>query len=72
MKNRIKELRKKRKLTQKELAKRLNVTRQWISSLERQHEIPSLKLANELAMALETSIYNLFDLESNKYQNKNF
>lgn len=49
MKNNIKNLRAKHDLTQDKLAELLNVSRQTIISLEKEHYNPSIILAFELA-----------------------
>lgn len=49
MNNRIKELRKKKKLTQEELAEKINVTKLTISRWERGERIPKSDKANEIA-----------------------
>ena len=49
MKNRLREMREDRGLSQRELAERVGVTRQTINSVERGRYDPSLELAFELA-----------------------
>jgi putative transcriptional regulator len=49
MKNRLRELREERGLSQRELAESVGVTRQTINSVERGRYDPSLELAFELA-----------------------
>ncbi|MFX0064982.1 MAG: helix-turn-helix transcriptional regulator [Candidatus Hermodarchaeota archaeon] len=63
MKNRIKELRARCNLTQEELAKKAEVTRQTISSLEKGRYDPSIKLAFKLARIFETQIEDVFIYE---------
>ena len=48
MKNRIKELRKKR-ITQAKLVENMDISRQYISLLEKNEIEPSMKVANEIA-----------------------
>ena len=60
MKNRIKELRARYNLTQEELAKKVGVRRETIVFLEKGKYNPSLKLAHDVAKALNTSIGRLF------------
>ncbi|GMC03155.1 transcriptional regulator [Enterococcus thailandicus] len=60
MKNNVKELRKAKKMTQSELAKMTNVTRQTIIAIENDKYDPSLKLAFSLAKSLNTSVDELF------------
>lgn len=63
MKNRIKEYRKERKLTQDDLAKAVEVTRQTIISLENGKYIASLNLSFRLAKYFNTTIEDLFIFE---------
>lgn len=63
MKNRIKEIRKEKKITQNKLVENLGVTRQYISRLERSEEEPFLKVANGIANALGVCMYKIFDLD---------
>ncbi|MGO4936506.1 helix-turn-helix transcriptional regulator [Fundicoccus sp. Sow4_H7] len=69
MKNKIKELRKQKKLTQEELAKQLSVTRQTIIAVENNKYNPTLELAMKMARFLETTVEDLFELEENKGNN---
>ena len=62
---RIKELRARYDMTQEDLAKRVGVRRETISFLERGRYNPSLKLAHDVAQALNTSIDELFIFENN-------
>ena len=63
MKNRIKELRKKRGLRQEDLARALGVSRQTIIAAENDKYDPSLELAMRMARALGTAVEELFILE---------
>jgi putative transcriptional regulator len=62
MKTKIKELRKKLKITQEELAEKVGVTRQTINSLEKGRYNPSLELAYKISKALKAkrieSVFN--------------
>lgn len=60
MKNKIKEFRKIRNLTQEELAQAMEVTRQTIISLENGKYDASLKLAHKIASFFEVSIEEIF------------
>ena len=60
MKNKIKEFRKIRNLTQEELAQSMEVTRQTIISLENGKYDASLKLAYKIASFFEVSIEEIF------------
>jgi len=67
MKNHIRELRKKRKITQEELADSLKVTRQTINAIEQGKYFPSLELAFKIAGFFRKRIEEIFDYsESNK------
>lgn len=63
MKNRIKELRKNKKITQDELANILVVTRQTIISLENGRYNASLQLAHKIATYFELQIEDVFLFE---------
>lgn len=60
MENRIKEFRKRNKITQDDLAKASNVTRQTIISLENGKYNASLQLAHKLAKYFGVPIEELF------------
>jgi putative transcriptional regulator len=60
MKTRIKELRARYDRTQEDLAKLVGVRRETILFLEKGKYNPSLKLAHDIAKALQTSIDELF------------
>ena len=64
--NRLKETRLQKELTQESLAKAVGVTRQTIISIEKEKFVPSVKLALEIALALDTSLQDLFWLENSK------
>jgi putative transcriptional regulator len=63
MKTRIKEFRARFNLTQEELAKKVGVRRETVVFLEKGAYNPSLKLAHAVAMALDTTIDELFIFE---------
>ena len=74
MKNRIKEIRKEKKITQQELVDDLDITRQYISLIEKngKSEPLSLKVANAIATKLGVCIYRVFDLDGKEtYSCKN-
>ena len=60
LKTRIKEFRAKLDLTQEDLANLVGVRRETIIHLEKGKYNPSLKLAHDIAKALNTSIDELF------------
>ncbi|AGY78157.1 MULTISPECIES: helix-turn-helix transcriptional regulator [Clostridium] len=63
MKNKIRELRKERKITQEELADFCNVTRQTIISLENGKYNPSIFLAYKIAKIFNMTIEQVFIFE---------
>lgn len=60
MKNRVKEMRKERGLTQDELAKALKVSRQTINAIENNKYNPTLELAMKLAKYIRLPVEDLF------------
>lgn len=60
MKNKIKDYRKQKKLSQDELAKLCQVTRQTINAIENNKYDPTLSLAFRLADVLQVSLHDLF------------
>ncbi|MFC2162122.1 helix-turn-helix transcriptional regulator [Candidatus Altiarchaeota archaeon] len=63
MKTRIKEFRARFDLTQEDLAKKVGVRRETIVFLEKGKYNPSLRLAHDVATALDASIDELFLFE---------
>lgn len=63
MKNNIREIRKAMKVSQEELAKRCNVTRQTINAIENDKYDPTLALAFRLSKKLNTKVDELFIFE---------
>jgi putative transcriptional regulator len=61
--NNLKELRQVKMLRQEDLADRVGVTRQTIIAIEKEKFVPSVRLALELAAALETPFEQVFWLE---------
>ena len=66
MRTRIKEFRARYDLTQEELANRVGVRRETIVFLEKGKYNPSLKLAHNIAKALQTTIEELFIFDENE------
>ena len=60
MQNKIKELRVKHNLTQEKLAQMVGVRRETIIFLEQGKYNPSLRLAHNIAVVLETGLDELF------------
>lgn len=67
--NHLKEIRLQRNLTQECLAGVVGVTRQTIIAIEKEKFVPSVKLALELASALDVSFDDLFWLEESRGEN---
>ncbi len=63
MRTHIKELRARYDLTQEDLAKKIGVRRETILFIEKGNYNPSLKLAHDIAKALQTTIDELFIFE---------
>ena len=63
IKNRVKELREKRGMTQAELAASVGVSRQSINSIERDRYVPSLQLALTFASVFGLRTDEIFWLE---------
>jgi len=63
MRTRIKELRARYDLTQDELARKVGVRRETILFIEKGNYNPSLRLAHDIARALQTTIDDLFIFE---------
>ena len=60
MKNRVKELRYKRKITQEELAELIGISRQAINAIEKEKLDPSLPTAFKMAKLFDLSIEKIF------------
>jgi putative transcriptional regulator len=60
LKNKLKEVRHKKNLTQDDLGKSVGVSRQTIISIERYRYKPSLELAMKMAKELNVKIEKLF------------
>ena len=69
MKNRVKELRYKRKITQEELADLIGISRQAINAIEKEKFDPSLPTAFKMAKLFDLSIEKIFLLK-NKQNSK--
>ena len=64
MKNRVRELRKLKGLTQEQLAEVIGVSRQTINAIEKEKFDPSLPTAFKMAKLFKTSIEDLFMYEN--------
>ena len=63
MKNRVRELRAARGLSQGQLATAMDVSRQTINSIEQERYTPSLPLAISLARYFESTVEEMFDAD---------
>lgn len=66
MKNRLKVLRAERNLSQEDLAKMLDVSRQTINAIEREKYDPSLPLGIRIAKLFNKQVEDIFFLEEEK------
>ena len=66
IRNTVSALRAQKGLTQEELARRLNVTRQTIISLEKNRYTPSLEMAFKVAVAFGKSVEEVFTYSEDK------
>lgn len=60
MKNKVKSVRRLQYMSQEELAAKANVSRQTIFSVENGRVIPSLKVAQQIAKALGSTVDDIF------------
>ena len=63
IRNRIRELRAEREMTQQDLADRVGVTRQTVIAMEQDKYSPSLETAFKVAIALNVSLEQCFQYE---------
>ena len=70
MKNRLEEIRKQKGITQEELAKILEVSRQTVGSLENGRYNPSIILAFKIARYFEMTIEYIFIYEEENQDEK--
>ena len=68
MKNSLKVERKKKKITQEQLATMVGVSRQSINAIERGKYTPSTVLALKISEIFNTTVNKLFELEPVDYQ----
>lgn len=66
MKNNVKEIRKRMKISQEEFAKKCNVTRQTVNAIENDKYDPTLALAFKLSKNLDMTVDKLFTFEEEK------
>lgn len=63
MTNRIKVLRAMHNITQEDLAKQINVSRQTINSIEKGRYVPSTALSLKLSKLFNATVNEIFELE---------
>lgn len=68
MKNSLKVIRKKKKITQEQLSELVGVSRQSINAIERGKYTPSTVLALKISEIFNTSVNKIFELEPSDYQ----
>lgn len=61
-KNKLKELREKKKITQEDLASKVLVSRQTIISIESGKYVPSLELALKFGKLFKCKVEDIFDI----------
>ena len=66
MKNKVRELRKQKGLTQEQLAEIIGVSRQTLNAIEKEKFDPSLPTAFKMAKLFEMSIENFFLFDETK------
>lgn len=66
LKNKVKELREQNALTQAQLGKKVNVSRQAINAIETNKFDPSIWLAYDLSKFFSMSIEDIFDFEESE------
>ena len=66
LKNNLKSYRKRLKINQSELGKKVGVSRQTISSIERGKYNPSVVLALKIARVFDTSVEEIFSYKEEK------
>ena len=64
VKNAVRDLRTERRLSQQQLAKAMEVSRQTINSIEKERYTPSLPLAIALARYFGKTVEEVFDADS--------
>ena len=63
IKNQVREHREKKEITQEQLSRELDVSRQTVNSIENGKYNPSLELALKMAEAFDTEVEEIFQLE---------
>ena len=66
LKNRVRQLREERGLTQKQLGEKVNVSRQAINAVETGKFDPSLWLAYDIAQLFDMSIEEIFEFKESE------
>lgn len=71
MRTRLKELRAREGYNQTELAKKVGVSRQTVSLIERQEFMPSILTAIKIARVFNTTVEDIFIFEDHEFKAKN-
>jgi len=66
IKNQLKKYRKEKELTQADLAKDLDVSRQTVNAIETGKYDPSLELALKISQLFDTQVEKIFELKDNE------
>lgn len=66
MRNRVRELRSEKGMTQSDLGEALGVSRQTINSIEGGRYLPSLPLAFRIARLFEFDVEQIFEMEADE------
>jgi len=64
IKNQVREHREKKEITQEQLSRELDVSRQTVNSIENGKYNPSLELALKIAEAFNTEVEKIFQLKN--------
>jgi len=64
IRNKVKKFRKQKGLTQKDLAKLLEVSRQTVISIEKERRDPSLELAFKISRTFEKPVRKIFEVDA--------
>jgi putative transcriptional regulator len=68
MRSNLKSIRTNKGFTQEELAQKVGISRQSIYAIESGKFNPSILLALKIAYVLETSLYDLFELDNTDWE----
>ncbi len=69
MKNRVRQLRERKGMSQVSLAQKLSVSRQALSAIETEKQSPCLQVALRIAHELDTPVQQIFFIEDDRMEN---